>query len=39
MFYEETLNELSSKSLHFMEIREGKWVNVPLGGCRWIVMA
>jgi hypothetical protein len=25
--------------IHFMEIREGKWANVPLGGCRWIVIA
>jgi hypothetical protein len=25
--------------IHFMEIREGKWANVPLGWCRWIVMA
>jgi len=23
----------------FMEIREGKWVNVPLGGCKLIVIA
>jgi hypothetical protein len=23
----------------FMELRESKWVNVPLGGCRWIVMS
>jgi hypothetical protein len=26
-------------AIHFMEIREGKWVNVPLAGCRWIVIA
>jgi hypothetical protein len=25
--------------IHFMEIRDGKWVNVSLGGCRWIVIA
>ena len=25
--------------IHFMAIREGKWVNVPLGGCKWIVIA
>jgi hypothetical protein len=25
--------------IHFMEIRDGKWVNVSLGECRWIVIA
>ena len=25
--------------IHFMEMREGKWVKVPLAGCRWIVIA
>jgi hypothetical protein len=29
----------SMVDIHFMEIREGQWVNVPLGPCRWIVMA
>jgi hypothetical protein len=25
--------------IHFMEMREGKWVKVPLARCRWIVIA